>query len=706
MKIKKQFFLTATFLIIGILLSYIASSINSTSSYVTDDLDNISIDKDEEIVSVLVYLTDRVNLDSINDQMDRQHASLKDRHETVVVSLQNKAHSSQTQLVEYLEELQSKEFVKDYHCFWIDNIIRVDTYQSVVDKISKRNDVLMVYPNYGIELIAPVEESFDSEPINQNNPEPGIVAIRADEVWDLGITGEGVLVANIDTGVDGTHPALASRWAGVADPRYEGHPEWAWFDPSYGNDFPTGYGSHGTHTMGTLCGGTPGDQIGVAPGALWIASAAMIYSDENMISNIIASFEWMIDPDGDPSTNWDVPAVCSNSWGAAYNQWPPCYELFWSYLDACESAGILMVFAAGNEGFNGLRRPADRATDDYRTFAVGAVDANDPNWPIAYFSSRGPTNCTPNGSEAIKPDIAGPGVNIRSSNPGGQYATHSGTSMATPHISGVVALMRQANQNISVEQIKEIIYQTAYDLGDQGEDNSYGWGMIDAYEAVLSAMITPIIDGPINGTTFVTYNYKIKSEDPEGDDIYYWIDWDDGNSTEWIGPYISGEEIIVNHTWYDAGIYEIRAKAKTKYVESEWSEPYIVSIVENQPPDIPKISGTSQGKPGTSYDYTLNSVDPDNDDIRYITDWGDGKKDTSPFYISGLDIIASHTWSVKGTFIIKVKVEDIYGRVSPEATLSVNMPRNKAINQPFLNLLANHPNLLPMIQKIISGLRQ
>ena len=85
----------------------------------------------------------------------------------------------------------------------------------------------------------------------------------------------------------------------------------------------------------------------------------------------------MLDPDGDPSTSWDVPDVCSNSWGVTTSHgYPPCDPLFWSYLDACKAAGILIVFAAGNEGSSGLRRPPDRATDDYRTFAVAAVDGN------------------------------------------------------------------------------------------------------------------------------------------------------------------------------------------------------------------------------------------------------------------------------------------------------------------------------------------
>ena len=158
----------------------------------------------------------------------------------------------------------------------------------------------------------------------------------------------------------------------------------------------------------------PGDPVGVAPGAQWIHAATIDrVSIARTVSDSLLAFEWLLDPDGDPATNWDVPAVCSNSWGVATSHgYPPCDETFWAHLDACEAAGIVILFSAGNEGTSGLRRPADRATDDYRTAAVAAVDANDPNWPIAGFSSRGPTNCTPGGDSAIKPDIAGPGVNV------------------------------------------------------------------------------------------------------------------------------------------------------------------------------------------------------------------------------------------------------------------------------------------------------
>ena len=221
--------------------------------------------------------------------------------------------------------------------------------------------------------------------------EPGVEAVRAPEVWDLGITGDGALVATLDTGVDGSHPALASRWRGL-DPAYAGNPGWAFFDPVTNWEFPQDSGSHGTHTMGSVCGGPPGDSVGVAPGAEWIHAAVIDRGGgiDQTVSDAILAFQWLIDPDGNPGTNFDVPDVCSNSWGlAVFHGVPDCDETFWIFLDACEAAGIVIIFSAGNEGFSGLRRPADRATDDYRTMAVAAVNANNPSFPIAGFSSRG-----------------------------------------------------------------------------------------------------------------------------------------------------------------------------------------------------------------------------------------------------------------------------------------------------------------------------
>ncbi len=449
---------------------------------------------DNEVLSTLVFLNDQVNIAAMDRTFEQERLSLRDRHRIVVTTLQDKANTTQGDLVTHLEALKSAGRIVSYKAYWISNVIQVEATRSEIVRLANRADVLRVYFNYPIETVAPLGEP---EVIDHGNgsgldaPEQGLVAIRAPEVWsEFDVTGVGVLTSTLDTGVDGNHPALASRWAGVADSRYAGHPEWAWFDPVTNTTFPQAFGSHGTHTMGTVCGGAPGDQVGVAPGAHWIHAAVIDrVSIQRTVSDALLAFEWLIDPDGDPNTNWDVPAVCSNSWRLVTGHgYPPCDETFWSHLDACEAAGTLITFSAGNEGFAGLGRPSDRATDEYRTFAVAAVDANTQGWPIASFSSRGPTFCTPDGRAAIKPDISAPGVNVRSSLPGNSYGQFSGTSMASPHINGVVCLMREVNPDLPVDDIKQIIYDTAVDLGTEGKDNDYGYGMVDAYEAVVAAI--------------------------------------------------------------------------------------------------------------------------------------------------------------------------------------------------------------------------
>ncbi len=504
-------------------------------------------------VSVLVYLNDQVDLDAVDKAMTSQGVTLRYRHETVVRGLQETAANTQGDLTAYLGDLKAARTIEDYRVFWIVNAVEIRATKGVIETIAGRPEVARVYYNYEIEFIAPVDITAAGPGVGAA-VENGVAAVRAPEVWAMGITGAGVLVANIDTGVEGDHPALANRWAGVADPRYSGHPEWAFYDPYLGmHDFPYDNNGHGTHTMGTICGGAPGNEVGVAPGSYWIAAASVDRGGgiERTVADIILSFEWMLDPDGDPGTNWDVPDVCSNSWGVTTGHgYPPCDSLFWSYIDACEAAGTVVIFAAGNEGTSGLRRPGDRATDDYRNLAVAAVDANTVGWPIAYFSSRGPTYCTPTGEAAIKPDISGPGVSVRSAYPGGSYVYMSGTSMATPHVAGVIALIREANPNLGVQEIKQIMYETAYDLGTAGEDNAYGWGMVDAYEAVLLAMgdslpVADFVGNPTSGCAPLTVDFTDQSEG----DIIAW-DWDfgDGGTSTDQNP---------THVYQNAGNYTV-----------------------------------------------------------------------------------------------------------------------------------------------------
>ena len=172
-------------------------------------------------------------------------------------------------------------------------------------------------------------------------------------------------------------------------------------------------------------------------------------------------------------------------------------------IDGAEAAGCAVVFSAGNEGpgAQSIGSPPDRITTPTNGFAIGAVDARAGipfPFPIASFSSRGPSGCPGTATEKIKPEVSAPGVEVYSTLNNGGYGggfSWSGTSMAGPHVSGIVALMRQANPDLSVTAIKQIIMSTARDLGVAGEDNTFGWGIPDAYAAVSAALQTAAVGG-------------------------------------------------------------------------------------------------------------------------------------------------------------------------------------------------------------------
>ncbi len=236
--------------------------------------------------------------------------------------------------------------------------------------------------------------------------------------------------------------------------------------------------------MGTICGDDgAGNQIGMAPGALWIASNPIDATGTRAQKNVWYNqgIQWMADPDGDPTTVNDVPDVCSNSWGVrdAANGVGPCSTVFNAALDAAEASTVAFVWAAGNEGATGPRVPADRLASATNSFTVGALDVG--STAIASFSSRGPSTCS--ASNNIKPEVSARGVNVRSALRGTGFGLMSGTSMACPHVAGALALLRDVWSEITVVRAKELLMASADDLGTTGEDNTFGWGRINLQRA-------------------------------------------------------------------------------------------------------------------------------------------------------------------------------------------------------------------------------
>lgn len=461
----------STILIILLIFNFVYSYSGELSQDLIEKLQTV---KEDEYLSCLVMLKEQVA------PQELKHLKVKsnrDRHSSVIFELKNKKEKTQKDILTYLDEQKSSGLVKGYRSFWIVNAILISATKEEIEKIASRPEIEVVYPDYPVSLIAPVPEGTNS---SKTGVQDYLQTIGVRELWKRGYTGKGRLVCSFDTGVEWTHSALFYSWKGGL----QGGNVSSWFDP-FGSSFPVDANGHGTHTMGIMVGKTEAETLGIAFGAKWIA-AGVIDRGKNFdqtVADILQAFEWSIDPDGDPETIDDVPDVINNSWGIPLAAKPPCDQTFWSAIDNVEAAGIVVVFAAGNEGpsLMSLRTPADRATSSTNSFSVGAVDAQVNGYPIAPFSSRGPSGCD---GISIKPEICAPGVQVRSSYLNGTYKTLNGTSVAVPFISGAVALLREFNPEATAEEIKNALLLSATDLGSAGEDNDYGWGLLNLKKAL------------------------------------------------------------------------------------------------------------------------------------------------------------------------------------------------------------------------------
>jgi hypothetical protein len=208
--------------------------------------------------------------------------------------------------------------------------------------------------------------------------------------------------------------------------------------------------------------------------------------------------------------------------------------------------------------------------------------------------------------------------------------------------------------------------------------------------------------GPHIGTINKLYYFSSISSDPDGDNVYFLFDWGDGTNSNWLGPYSAGATVTLSHSWGELGNYTIKARFRDIHNNySGWSEPHVISIVENQPPEIPVITGPSQGKPGTIYLFRTSTIDPDGDDVYYIWDWGDGNYSNwlGPFP-SGHEVGEKYSWDEEGAYEVRVKAKDIIGLESEwSEPLPLTMPYsyNKLFMQ-FLNKLTEQfPNTFQIL---------
>ncbi|MQA24034.1 MAG: S8 family serine peptidase [Micromonosporaceae bacterium] len=366
----------------------------------------------------------------------------------------------------------------EYTSYWIDNSLFVTGDADLARALAALPEVERIEADEPVTVPKPIA---GDEEQRVNGVEWNVDRVRAPEVWSQhGVRGEGIVVANIDTGVAFDHPAVAGQYRGRSADGTLDH-NYHWFDPAgvCAGAAPCDNNGHGTHTIGTMIGDDgAGNQIGVAPGATWIAAKGCESSSCTRAS-LLASGQWIVAPTDLSGQNPRpdlAPDVVNNSWGSGtYDPW---------YAETVRSwiaAGIFPAFSNGNSG------PSCNTSGSPGTYQIsyssGAFDINNT---IASFSSRGAGE---NGE--IKPNLAAPGVNVRSSVPSG-YSSFSGTSMASPHTAAVVALMWSASPAIQgdIDATRQILDDTAVDVdnttcgGTSDDNNVFGEGRIDALAAV------------------------------------------------------------------------------------------------------------------------------------------------------------------------------------------------------------------------------
>ncbi|WP_076263965.1 S8 family serine peptidase [Intrasporangium flavum] len=379
----------------------------------------------------------------------------------VLRRLQADAATYQAPLLTRLRQLAATGDVADVTPLWVTDAVAVTASPGALRELAARPDVASVTPD--AVTVTPVAAPA----------EPNLTAVGAPTLWGAGQTGQGVVVATLDSGVDTSNPDLAARWRGGTN---------SWFDPYGQHSTPADLSGHGTATTGLVVGGDgAGTSYGTAPGASWIA--ARVFDDRGAASAtaIHQAFQWVLDPDHDPSTA-DAPRVVNASWvlGAG----PGCDLSLQPDVRALRAAGIVPVFAAGNFGPSASTSASPANYPE--SLSVGAVSTTDAIWSG---SSSGPSTC--GGRTRVFPDVVAPGVSVLVADRYDSYTYASGTSVAAPHVTGALALLLGAHPGLPGSTLEQGLLATAHDLGTAGADDRYGAGRVDVPAADAWAAAAP-----------------------------------------------------------------------------------------------------------------------------------------------------------------------------------------------------------------------
>jgi subtilisin family serine protease len=479
-----------------------------------------------------------VILDKQADVSEAKNIKGKDaKAKFVYTTLLKTAEQNQEEVKDFLSKKN-----KTFQSFYIVNMIALQADGELINSLAELPSVRYVMEDGHFTMQQPTPDRSIS---GSRGIEWNVSMINAPPVWDLGYTGQGVVIGGQDTGYEWNHPALIKKYRGWNGSTANHNYNWHDAIKITGTGNPCGYNlsipcddhNHGTHTMGTMAGDDElGNQVGIAPGANWIGCRNMDQGDGTLIT-YTECFQWFLAPyaygsipsNGDPTK---MPHVINNSWGCPTSEGcnPLNFGVMEIALNNLRNAGCVIVVSAGNSGPS-CSTVKDPPAFFNGSFSVGSTTNGDV---ISSFSSRGPV--TVDMSNRLKPNISAPGSGVRSCIRGGGYISYSGTSMAGPHVAGLVALLISANPELAgeVDKIEDIIEQTALPKttaencgsvpGTNIPNNTYGYGRIDALAAVNIALPSNyipyvkqqnsiIIRNPDNGLVLVSQSgnkYRIK----------------------------------------------------------------------------------------------------------------------------------------------------------------------------------------------------
>ena len=489
-----------------------------------------------------------------------------------------------------------------------------------------------------------------------------IAKIRADVTWStFDIRGQGAVVGIIDTGVMYAHDALNTQYRGNLGGGSYDH-NYNWFDLLNHQEAPYDDHGHGTFGAGIAVGDDGGDnQIGVAPGAKWIAAKALDGSGGGTLESLHAALMWMLAPtrlDGSDPNPALAPQVVLNMWGIGYM----CDHTFDPDLVALRAANILPVFAPGADGpeCGIMASPAA----DPNAIAAGATDIDDD---ISGFSANGPS-CY---DGSIKPDVVAPGVNIRSSSIDGGYEVWSGTSFSTAHLAGAAALLFSANPVLSLDQLEGILFDTAVCLDNPmycggeacpGANNNYGHGRIDVFEAVSATLGLPydipwLDESILSGTLEPGENMSI--------DVTF-----DASGMQ-PGTYLGGIRI-------DSNDPQAPLMVPVSLTVTALCQP-ISSLNASFAPPTPSVGEV------VTFTASASGTLP----INYTWDFGDG------FTASG--IVVTHAFSTMGDHTVTLTAQNACDSQSREMIVPV-----LAACEPLTNLTSSFTPLTPTLSEVVT----